>query len=375
MKPQHLPHAAASAVGRPSAPRQPGISGPAAGMAWMRAVLPGVLLSAALGGLAMGLGQLDWLAQHGLSALTLAICLGIVLGNTVGRHVQGVAQPGIVFSKGMLLRAGIVLYGFRLTLQDIAQIGWSGVLSDALVLCSTFALALLLGRRLFGLERNTAMLIGAGSSICGAAAVLATQPVLKAKAEQVTVAVSTVVLFGTVTIFLYPWLYRQQLHWLPSSAAGFGVYAGSTIHEVAQVVAAARAISPETADLAVIAKMVRVMMLAPFLLALSFWLGRRDAQRGQQGADAPAIAVPWFAFVFVAATALNSAGILPATLVQALLAADTLLLAAAMAALGLSTHLSAVRQAGWRPLLLAALLFIWLIGGGAMLNRGALLLN
>ncbi|NVD98056.1 YeiH family protein [Massilia sp. BJB1822] len=344
-------------------------------MPWLRAVLPGLLLSAALGGLAMGLGQLDWLAQHGFSALTLAICLGIVLGNTAGRHVQGAAQPGIVFSKGMLLRAGIVLYGFRLTLQDIAQIGWSGVLSDALVLCSTFALALLLGRRLFGLERNTAMLIGAGSSICGAAAVLATQPVLKAKAEQVTVAVSTVVLFGTVTIFLYPWLYQQQLHWLPSSAAGFGVYAGSTIHEVAQVVAAARAISPETADLAVIAKMVRVMMLAPFLLLLSFWLGHPGAQGGQQGAEAPAITVPWFAFVFVAATALNSAGILPAALVQALLAADTLLLAAAMAALGLSTQLSAVRQAGWRPLLLAALLFIWLIGGGAMLNRVALLLN
>ncbi|WP_307732294.1 putative sulfate exporter family transporter [Massilia sp. MB5] len=284
MKPQHLPPAAA--IGRASVPRQPGIAPPAAGgggMPWVRAVLPGVALSAALGGLAMGLGQLEWLARHGFSALTLAICLGIVLGNTAGRHMQGAAQPGIVFSKGMLLRAGIVLYGFRLTLQDIAQIGWSGVLSDALVLCSTFALALLLGRRLFGLERNTAMLIGAGSSICGAAAVLATQPVLKAKAEQVTVAVSTVVLFGTATIFLYPWLYRQQLHWLPSSAAGFGVYAGSTIHEVAQVVAAARAISPETADLAVIAKMVRVMMLAPFLLALSFWLGRRGAQRGRQG--------------------------------------------------------------------------------------------
>ena len=180
----------------------------------------------------------------------------------------------------------IVLYGLRLTTQDMGQMGWTGVVVDALVLCSTFGLACWIGMRWLGLERETAMLIGAGSSICGAAAVLATEPVVKARAEQVTVAVATVVVFRTLSNFLYPVLFQLNQAWgeIPGGAKGFGQYAGSTIHEVAQVVAAARSIGPEAADAAVIAKMVRVMMLAPFLLLLSAWMARSGGARAATGA-------------------------------------------------------------------------------------------
>lgn len=326
--------------------------------------LPGLLLTAAIAMLSLWLGTLPWLQAHGISALTLAILLGIALGNTAYGRLAPRTAAGVGFSKATLLRAGIVLYGLRLTVQDIGQVGVAGVLIDALVLCSTFALAWWLGTRVLGLERNTALLIGAGSSICGAAAVMAAEPVVKGRAEQVAIAVATVVVFGTLAMFLYPLLYQWGLHagWMPLDETGYGVFTGSTVHEVAQVVAAGRAVSQPAADAAVIAKMVRVMMLAPFLVCLSALLAR-----GRQGPRSR-IAVPWFAFGFIGMVGFNSLQLLPAGLVAALVELDTALLAMAMAALGLTTHVSALRQAGPRPMLLAALLAAWLLGGGLLIN-------
>lgn len=341
----------------------------------------------------MALGRIDWLAAHGFSALTLAIVLGMLVGNTVYPRFAAASGPGVNLSKQNLLRLGIVLYGLRLTVQDIGHVGLTGVVVDALVLGSTFLLACWIGTRWLGLDRQSAMLIGAGSAICGAAAVMAAEPVVKARAEQVTVAVATVVVFGTVSIFLYPVLFELNQQWrlIPGGANGFGLFAGSTIHEVAQVVAAARSIGPQAADTAVIAKMVRVMMLAPFLLLLSGWLARDAARHtkadaGGNGAynannannahnangtnNAKAkITIPWFAFGFIAVVLLNSLQWLPAQATAVATDIDTGLLAMAMAALGLSTHFSAIRKAGAKPLLLALILFGWLLAGGALINH------
>ena len=342
-------------------------------LAVWRQRLPGLFGVATLAPLAMAVALLPWLKTHGLSALTVAIVLGMVIGNTVYPRVAGVAAPGVLFSKQVLLRAGIVLYGLRLTFQDIAHVGVAGVAIDALVLSSTFALSWWLGTRVFKLDRKTAMLIGAGSSICGAAAVMAAEPVIRGRAEQAAVAVATVVVFGTVAIFLYPTLYALGEH-LPSrglSSTAYGVYAGSTIHEVAQVVAAGRAVGESAANTAVITKMVRVMMLAPFLVGLSAYLSRNPEQ-GRQCGEEPAtrghIVIPWFALGFVAVAGINSLTLLPKAVVGMALDVDTMLLAMAMAALGLTTHVSAIRAAGIKPLALAAVLFAWLIGGGFAIN-------
>ncbi|AJP49552.1 membrane protein [Rugosibacter aromaticivorans] len=339
---------------------------------------PGLALSGLVAGVSIELGKVAWLASHGLSALTIAIMLGIALGNTVFARMASHCGAGVAFSKQNLLRLGIVLYAFRLTFQDIGQVGMAGVTIDALMLTSTFALAMLLGTKVFKLDRHTAILIGAGSSICGAAAVMATEPVVRSRAEQVTVAVSTVVVFGTLAIFLYPLLYRFNLQWhlFDTSPSAFGIYAGSTIHEVAQVVAAARSVNQEAANTAVIAKMVRVMMLAPFLIILSAYLAREKksgfrnlvAATQHSGKAGGRLAIPWFAFVFIAMVGLNSAALLPRDLVADAISLDTWLLAMAMAALGLTTHLSAIRRAGIKPLLLAMLLFAWLVIGGVAIN-------
>ena len=346
-------------------------------------LVPGLGLSAALAAVAIWLGTSGWLQAHGMSALTVAIVLGIVLGNTLYPSIAASSGAGVCFSKQTLLRAGVILYGLRLTLHDIGQVGFSGVLIDALLLSSTFGLALILGTRLFGMDRPTALLIGAGNAICGAAAVMATEPLLRAKAENVTVAISTVVVFGTVAIFLYPALYQLNEHWhlLPAGSRAFGIYAGSTIHEVAQVFAAGRSISVETANTAVITKMVRVMMLAPFLIVLSAWLARKSATAdgahssagehagaSESGAAPRRLTIPWFAFAFIGMVVFNSLALLPHAVVGTAIDVDTFLLAMAMGALGLTTHLSAIRRAGIKPLLLGGILFVWLVCGGALIN-------
>lgn len=334
-------------------------------------MLPGLMLCAAIAVASIELGKVAWLASHGISALTIAIMLGIVAGNSLFPFIAKPCDTGVMFSKQKLLRLGIILYGFRVTFQDIGQVGLAGVAIDAIVLTSTFALALVLGCKVFKLDRDTTILIGAGSAICGAAAIMATEPIVRGRAEQVTVAVSTVVVFGTLGIFLYPMLYELNLQWhlIGASPAQFGVYIGSTVHEVAQVVAAGRSIDPEAANAAVIAKMVRVMMLAPFLLTLSVWRSPDRSCSGTSMAPKRGITVPWFAFIFVAVVAVHSTAVLPEVVVRRVIDIDTMLLAMAMAALGLTTHVSAIRRAGIKPLMLAALLFFWLVVGGAAINQ------
>ncbi|VEB70574.1 Uncharacterised protein [Providencia rustigianii] len=167
-------------------------------------LIPGIILAGILTAIAIYLGEQSWFMDVGLGALTLAILLGICVGNTVYPAISSTSDAGIKFAKHYFLRAGIILYGFRLTFQQITDVGATGLIIDALTLTTTFLLAYWLGKKVFKLDDETTMLIGAGSSICGAAAVMATEPVVKASASKVAVAVSTVVIFGTISIFCLP---------------------------------------------------------------------------------------------------------------------------------------------------------------------------
>lgn len=342
-------------------------------------LLPGILLTGAIAILATELAKSAWMQANGISALTLAIVGGMIAGNTVYPRISSYSARGVAFSKQILLRLGIILFGLRLTFQDIAQVGVTGVMIDLIVLSSTFTLSCWAGTRLFGLNRRTAMLIGAGSSICGAAAVMATEPVVRGRPEEVCVAVSTVVAFGTLAIFVYPALYHlnERMHWFSITPFAYGIFTGSTVHEVAQVVAAGKAVADTAANTAVITKLVRVMMLAPFLVLLSAYLARNVEASAPTEAAGPTIplkswraVIPWFALGFIAVAGFNSLALLPHPFVSAAVDVDTLILATAMAALGVSTQFSAIRAAGVKPLGLAALLFGWLIFGGLAINTG-----
>ena len=297
----------------------------------------------------------------------------MILGNTIYPKFAPSLSEGVGFAKGQVLRLAIMFYGFKLTLTEVASVGMPAVMSDALVLTSTFLITYWLGTKWLKVDKQTTLLIGAGASICGAAAVIAAEPVVKAEAHKVTIAVATVVVFGTIAMLLYPFLYH--LGWLQPwlTAQGYGIYTGSTIHEVAQVVVAGNTVSPEVGDTAVVTKMIRVMMLAPFLLILSFALTKSGGANGEKlsvMSRVKQVKVPWFAFIFILIVVLHTWLTMSAGFEAIMVKFDDILLAMAMFALGLTTHLSAIKQAGAKPLILGAIMFAWLIIGGGLINIG-----
>ncbi len=195
---------------------------------------------------------------------------------------------------------------------------------------------------------------------------LGAEGVVRCEPHKTAVAVSTVVIFGTVSMFLYPALWRSGL--LALTPEQMAVYTGSTLHEVAHVVGAGNAMGPEIADAATITKMIRVMMLAPVLLVMSFFAARRGTAADAAGTKRT-IAVPWFAFGFLAVIGFNSFDLLPQAVVAGINEFDTFLLTMAMTALGTETSFAKFRQAGARPFLLAGLLYVWLLAGGYALSK------
>ena len=334
-------------------------------------LFPGLAVLGAVAALAAAVAGTTQLSRLGIGTLTLAIVLGMIGGNLAPRRLAQWTAPGAAFSQRTLLRLGVGLYGLRLTAQQIGAVGLRGVLIDLLVISCTLGLALWAGTRWFKLDRDTALLVGTGSAICGAAAVMAAEPVVQAPPHKVAMAVATVTIFGSLSILIYPLLFPL----LGLDTAQFGIYIGSTVHEVAQVVAAGKAVSPLAADQAVVVKLIRVALLAPVLLLLARLIAPKGIAAGTAAVQVPRTPLlPWFIGLFVAAAALNSLGWIAPLLRAALLQLDGILLALAMAALGWASSLRLMRQAGIRPLLLGALLFAFLLVGGYGINRAVTLL-
>jgi len=326
--------------------------------------LSGILFVALFASSATYLAQFAFLKNLGISPLIIGIVLGIVYANTLRNHLPKEWVPGIVFSTKTLLRAAIVFYGFRLTFQNIEQVGVAGISASALVVTLTFFIGYFVGTKILKLDRDTTILTTAGSSICGAAAVLATEPVLKSEPHKSAIAVSTVVVFGTIAMFLYPFLYKAGF--IDLSPEGMGLYIGSTIHEVAHVAAAGNTLGSEVANNAVIVKMLRVMMIAPFLIFLSLWL----ASKG--GSGKTKVVIPWFAVAFIGVAGFNSFNLIPHTLITGINSLDTFALTMAMSALGMETSFDKFKKVGMKPIYLATILFAWLIFGGFYITKFAM---
>ena len=217
------------------------------------------------------------------------------------------------------------------------------------------------------MDRSIALLTACGSGICGAAAVLGVDGAIRPKPYKTAVAVATVVIFGTLSMFLYPILYRAGVFDLSPDA--MGIFAGSTIHEVAHVVGAGNAMGAAVSNSAIIVKMIRVMMLVPVLLVIAFFVAKNVAERDDEAGGSSKINIPWFAILFLVVIGFNSLNLLPKELVDFINTLDTFLLTMAMSALGAETSIDKFKKAGFKPFLLAAILWCWLIGGGYCLAK------
>lgn len=303
------------------------------------------------------LAQLAPIRALSISPLVLGIVCGMLYGNLLRGSMPAQWGVGVNFAARRLLRVAVALYGLNVSIQQIVEVGVPGIVVSIGVAVGVLALGTWLGTRWLKLDRDTAMLTSAGSAICGAAAVLAFESTLRSAPHKSAVAVATVVLFGTVSMFLYPLLFG--VGWLPFEGRALGIFLGGSIHEVAQVVAAASNIDPATTEVATIVKMTRVALLVPLLLVIGLWLQRRDVSLADNKAKLP---IPWFAIWFLIFAVINSTGIVPVPLLETLRAIDVFLLTMAMTALGIETRFTQLKAAGPRVLALAAVLFVVLFG-------------
>lgn len=311
------------------------------------------------------ISQNPFVRSTGMSPVVLGIIVGMIFGNTLPASILDRLKPGTVFSAKYILRAAVIFYGFRITFQNIMEVGVPGLMMSVLMVISTLLLGTFLGKKLFKMDSDLAILTAAGSAICGAAAVVATESVLKAEPYKSTIAVSTVVLFGTISMFVYPVLFHLGI--LNMSTDVFGIYIGGSIHEVAQVVVAGNGVNEAAANSGVIVKMTRVMLLVPVLLSLGFFVMRKNKMEGNvSGQKFP---IPYFVLGFILVAGINSLNLFSPETVAGINTADTFLLTMAMCALGMGTTFAKFKEAGTKPIYLAGLLFIWLLVGGFFITK------
>jgi uncharacterized integral membrane protein (TIGR00698 family) len=321
-----------------------GTSGAAGGPPRWRppATLPGLALC-----LALALGA-AWLREAsgiaGLNPVVVALLAGIGLRAWLG-PMPGL-RPGLAVAVRTLLRGAVVLLGLQVTLGQVLALGPGALLLALLSVVATVPAALWLGARL-SVEPRLAALLGAGTGICGASAVVAANQVVRAREADAAYALAVITLCGTAGLLLLPLLGAA----LGLDPVAQGLWAGAALHEVVQAVGAAAASGPAAAEAGTVMKLSRVMLLAPAVLALGWWMARGAAAEGGS-----AIPVPWFAFGFLGMSGLASAGAVPPLLAEGARLLVPLLLAASVAALGLSTDLRALGARGLAPLLLGVAL-------------------
>lgn len=311
----------------------------------LRRNLPGLAV-------AFGVAVIGYVVHESVDILSphvIAVTLG-VLGATFGR-VETSMRPGLKVAAKRVLRIGIVLLGFRLSLGELGELGPGALVSVAIVVVATFFGTQWMARRL-GLSPSLGLLMATGYSICGASAIAAVEPFADASEEEVAYSIALVTLCGTLAIVVLPSLGTL----IGLSAHDFGSWVGASVHDVGQVVAAASTHGPEALKAAVVVKLVRVALLAPLLAMIAIAARRRAGGADRmEGARRPPI-LPLFIVLFLAAVAVRSSGIVPESSADDVFGriktAETLLLSMGLLGLGSNVDLRSLRRVGGKPLVL-----------------------
>ena len=311
-------------------------------------LLPGIGLALALAAVATAIGAVIPVVGSAVPAIVLGVVISLLRRPSEG------FRPGTSFTSSTLLQVAVVLLGAQLSLTEVARVG----LESLPVMVSTLAACLLataiLGR-LLRVERDLAILIGVGTGICGASAIAAVSPVIRARNSSVAYAMSTIFLFNILAVVLFPPLGRA----LGLSQHEFGLFAGTAVNDTSSVVATAGVYGAAALGFAVVVKLVRTLMIIPISVGLAISTARRDGARVAVTPRGLVSLVPWFLIGFLALSAVRTAGLIPDVVLAPISAVSSFLIAAAMAAIGLSTDVRGLRTAGVRPLVMGALL--WLV--------------
>lgn len=292
-------------------------------------------------------------ALPGISPLILAILLGMVIGHLI--TVPAIARPGLAFSQRVLLRGAIVLLGLQITIGQILQLGLDGVLILIIVTIVTFLVTTLVGR-LLGIDARLVQLIAAGTAICGASAIAAVNSIARDSEANVAYAIACITLFGTLALLSYPAI--ATLVGLSPESHAF--WAGASLHEVGQVMAAANPADPVN-EVALLAKLARVLLLIPMVLVLGYFVAREDRLAETDTGTGSKVSAPWFIFGFALMSLVATLDILPDGVTQSLSLLSQIMLGAALAAMGLAANMRELATRGVRPLLLAGIATIFIM--------------
>jgi uncharacterized integral membrane protein (TIGR00698 family) len=316
----------------------------------------------------------------GLGALVPVVgapVFGIVLGAVVAALLKPGAptDAGAAWSGKYVLQASVVVFGTGLSIVDVLRTGWHSLP----VMLGTLVIALLgawlIGRAL-GLDGDVRTLIGVGTGICGASAIAATQSVIRARSADVAYAIGTIFTFNVIAVVTFPFIGRA----LGMSDHSFGLWAGTAINDTSSVVAASFSFSSAAGAYGIVVKLTRTLMIIPITIGIALYRRRRAmrvlAGTGTaDGADAPAKVawakvVPLFLVWFLVAVLADSVGVIPQSWHPALSTLGGFMITVALAGIGLGTRIRVLKQAGLRPLVLGASL--WMLVALASLGLQAL---
>lgn len=294
------------------------------------------------------IGDLDWAP----SPIAIALLLGIVASPFVD---LGESSPVSTFGR-LALRTGVVLLGFRITLDDIASLGAVTLIMAIVVSATVLGVTIVLARRL-EIGRRLGTLLGVGSAICGASAVAAAGTTIEASEEETAYAIATVTLIGTAATFALP----AVGSWIGLGERDVGIWIGMMVHDVGQVVAASTTVGDEALTAAIPVKLVRVLMLVPVLAILaSSSLARHqnvEPTERPHGINRLRGLMPGFVALFLLASIISSTGIIPERTADYASDAERILFTAALFAIGVSVHLPTLRRIGPRPAMTSAV--VW----------------
>jgi uncharacterized integral membrane protein (TIGR00698 family) len=292
-----------------------------------------------------------------INPLVIATLIGLVIGNSI--KFDESYKSGLTFSMKKVLRLAIILLGFKLTFQSLMEIGIYGFITDLIMVATTFFFSVFVSKKFFKLDDQITYLLASGCSICGASAILATVPIVKSENHHTAMAVGTITIFGTISMFTYPLLYKFGL--LPLTEVAYGVFSGSSIHEVAQVVVAGFTVSETAGKIATLTKLARVIMLAPVLILLSMYMNKKNMNHES---SVKSVEIPWFVFGFIAVAGVNSLGIIPKDIVDLINQLNVYLFAISMGALGIETNINKIRGVGLAPVYSGLVILFFLFSMG-----------